>query len=169
MFSTSQPIATNVFEDTNETISATQGNTCCNDCKRIFKNERGLKQHSRTCKMTAVPSTLLHAAISSGSVIINNIDTLTNDDTKDSFMTEINDAYEKMTVWRKNLFQLPKGRHGKEFINEMTKQIDIIISLFEFGKNIKYRSKKKNKKKKKAKQSKPWQLTKLFTPNIYIS
>ena len=34
--------------------------------KRIFKNERGLKQHSRTCKMTAVPSTLLHAAISSG-------------------------------------------------------------------------------------------------------
>ena len=42
--------------------------------------------------MTAVPSTLLHAAISSGSAIINNIDTLTNDDTKDSFMTEINDA-----------------------------------------------------------------------------
>ena len=63
--------------------------------------------------MTAVPLTLLHAAISSGSAIINNINTLTNDDTKDSFMTEINDAYEKMTVWRNNLFQLPKGRHGK--------------------------------------------------------
>ena len=33
-----------------------------------------------------------------------------------------------MTVWRKNLFQLPKGRHGKEFINEMTKQIDLWCS-----------------------------------------
>ena len=133
MFSTSQPIATNIFEDTNETISATQGNTCCNGCKRIFKNERGLKQHSRTCKVTAVPSILLHDTISSGNAIINITETLTKDDAKAIFMTEINDAYEKMTVWRKNLFQLPKGRHGKEFINEMTKQIDLWCYVQAYG------------------------------------
>ena len=75
--------------------------------------------------MTAVPSTLLHDTISSGNVFMNIIDTLTNDDTKSIFMTEINDAYEKMTIWRKNLFQLPKGRHGKKICNEMTKQIDL--------------------------------------------
>ena len=44
------------------------------------------------------------------------------------FETDINDAYEKMTVWRKNMFQLPKGHQGKEFIKEMTKQINLWTS-----------------------------------------
>ena len=73
MFRTSQPIATNIFERRCKRKNIC--NTCFNDCKQIFKNKRGLKKHSRTCKMTAFPSTLLHDNISSGNAIINITDT----------------------------------------------------------------------------------------------
>ena len=41
-----------------------------------------------------------------------------------SFITHINDALEKIVYWRRNLFLLPTGNAGKEFIKEMTRPID---------------------------------------------
>lgn len=38
---------------------------------------------------------------------------------------EFGNAYEKMTIWRKNTFQLPKRNAGKSFIQELTNAIDI--------------------------------------------
>ena len=49
-------------------------------------------------------------------------DEITNDDT---FRKEIHDAYNKMSVWSKNLFQVPKGSIGKSFINELTSTLDL--------------------------------------------
>ena len=37
---------------------------------------------------------------------------------------QVNEAYESVVYWRKNLFELPKGKNGKEFVNEMTIWID---------------------------------------------
>ena len=44
---------------------------------------------------------------------------------EECFKKEIHDAYKKMSVWRKNIFQLPKGNVGKQFIYELTKAIDL--------------------------------------------
>ena len=43
---------------------------------------------------------------------------------KEGYKTQIFDAYEKIVYWRKNLFELPKGANGKEFIKEMTRLIN---------------------------------------------
>ena len=37
---------------------------------------------------------------------------------------QINEAYEKVVYWQKNIFELPKGKNGKDFVNEMTTWID---------------------------------------------
>ena len=44
---------------------------------------------------------------------------------EEAFVADINDVYEKMSVWRKNISQLPKGSTGKNFIKELNKAIDL--------------------------------------------
>ena len=46
-----------------------------------------------------------------------------NENYEKNFNLQISEAYEKIVYWRKNLFELPKGEHGKEFIIEMVRQI----------------------------------------------
>ena len=41
-----------------------------------------------------------------------------------TFVNELNNAYDKINYWRKNLFLLPTRTAGKSFINEMTRMID---------------------------------------------
>ena len=45
--------------------------------------------------------------------------------------TMASEAYEEITSWRRNLFRLPKGNIGKQFIEHMVKQIDNWISTNE--------------------------------------
>ena len=40
-----------------------------------------------------------------------------------TFVNELNNAYDKIVYWRKNLFLLPTEAAGKSFINEMTRMI----------------------------------------------
>ena len=40
-----------------------------------------------------------------------------------SYATEINNAYDEIVTWRKNLFDLPKGNAGKRFVSNMNKLI----------------------------------------------
>ena len=88
-----------------------------------FDETTTLKNHQRSCRMK-------HGQAS----MDNSAENLHVDDENPNvqpaavFETDINDAYEKMTVWRKNMFQLPKGHQGKEFIKEMTKQINLWTS-----------------------------------------
>ena len=35
--------------------------------------------------------------------------------------TDINDIYEEIVFWRKNLFLLPSGKYGNEYIRETTR------------------------------------------------
>ncbi len=40
----------------------------------------------------------------------------------------VDKAYEEIVKWRKNLFKLPTGKSGKEFIHEVSKTIDMFNS-----------------------------------------
>ena len=52
--SLSQPNNVICADAINEIISATQGNSRCDICRRTFKTARGLKQHSRARKVKTV-------------------------------------------------------------------------------------------------------------------
>ena len=43
----------------------------------------------------------------------------------ETFRKEIHDQYTRMSVWRRNLFQVPKGSISKSFINELTSTVDL--------------------------------------------
>ena len=40
------------------------------------------------------------------------------------FINRVDEVYEKIVFWRKNLFLLPSGKAGKEFISEMTRLLN---------------------------------------------
>ena len=86
----------------------------CMDCGRILKSQRSKKNHQRYCKKRSTHSP--------NEVIIDNNTEIAPSEV---FELEIEDAYEKITVCKKNIFKLPKGHIWKEFINEMTKQINL--------------------------------------------
>ena len=44
------------------------------------------------------------------------------------FINKTKDTYEKIVQWRKNLFKLPTGKSGKEFISELTYWLEIFNS-----------------------------------------
>ena len=41
----------------------------------------------------------------------------------DIFEKNLNNAYEKIVHWKKNIFLLPTGKAGKEFIDQMTRLV----------------------------------------------
>ena len=78
-----------------------------------------LKYHQRSCRAKHEQSSAINSAQSitnESQVVKPQLTTYEND---------VNDAYEKMTVWKRNIFKLPKGHQGKDFINEMTKQVNL--------------------------------------------
>ena len=87
----------------------------CEDCNRRFTTITGLKNHQRACKTRK--ENKLHTT---PEVFVEQEPVSSNQHAKD-----ICDAYEKVTVWRKNLFSLPKGNAAKRFIKEMTTAIDL--------------------------------------------
>ena len=40
------------------------------------------------------------------------------------FTDDLNEAYEKIVFWRKNLFMLPTGKPGKKYIKEVTRLLN---------------------------------------------
>ena len=99
---------------TNDIVSASQGNAICQNCRRVFKSERGLKQHTRNCKMTTLPP-----------LECNEINEKSNQTDADvSLERYLTDIYNEIVYWKRNLFELPKGSAGKEFIKEMINLIN---------------------------------------------
>ena len=84
----------------------------CEACNRTFKSTGGLKNHQRACKAkeTELPPT----------------EPTTSEPVNwKPFEKDVCDAYEKITVWRRNVFTLPKGKAGKNFIQELTATIEL--------------------------------------------
>ena len=95
----------------------------CIKCNRIFKNARGMMQHLRFCKAPANESDPNHQ---------NRVDRIpTMEEIPERFYwgtskgsqveSDIDECYEKIVFWRRNLFMLPNGSAGKNYIREMTR------------------------------------------------
>ena len=83
-------------------------------CQRKFKAYHGTIQHMRFCKE--------NHAIDEGEWTGAYIGTEPNYEMK--YREEIENAFNKLVHWKRNLFDLPKRAPGKAFINELTKQIN---------------------------------------------
>ena len=117
-------------------MSTNDQNFSCGICRRTFRTNRGLLQHLNFCRRRN----------NDGQQTNNEPDVLiANDDTErpnnqeqerfywneipgSRFEVLINDAYEKITQWRRNLFMLPTGASGKKYIEETTRLIDLWVN-----------------------------------------
>ena len=93
-------------------------------CGRQLKNQGGMKKHMNSCKMrphkiidVKVPTVALDTIALQSSVW--------GSHNESDFKQIINSAYEEIVHWRKNIFLLPSGASGKQFITETTRMIDL--------------------------------------------
>ena len=90
----------------------------CNSCNRRFKTLRGLNQHLRYCSNNYSNN----SSIPPDPPPINEeISYKWGEYENAIFETNINDVYERIVYWRKNLFMLPTGKVGKRYIDETTR------------------------------------------------
>ena len=47
---------------------------------------------------------------------------------QDNIRITVNKIYDEITTWRKNLFLLPRGKAGTEFIKELTRLIELFVN-----------------------------------------
>ena len=125
IISTSQPL--NLHSDSEEHLPATQGNALCNTCSRTFKTTRGLNQHRRNCQQDRQKATKqTNKTVSSSEITENYI--LKQDvdyvEQPETFFVKIERLYEELVYWKRNMFEIPTGNAGKEFINELTNYVN---------------------------------------------
>ena len=114
---------------------------CCIYCKHTLKSSAGIKRHMLKCKKRPSntdqpPLSLLSPILSNTSKCFENIPYLPEIDifppnpatsnkswgnmSLQNFLTSINSIYDEVVKYRRNIFNLPSGRAGKEFITELT-------------------------------------------------
>ena len=125
IISTSQPL--NLHRDSEERLPATQGNALCSTCCRTFKTTRGLNQHRRNCQqnwknVTKQTNTVLTSSEISDNPILNQ--EVNEVEQPETFFVKIERLYEELVYWKRNLFEIPTGNAGKEFINELTSYVN---------------------------------------------
>ena len=98
---------------------------------RTFSNYRGLIQHNRhrtKCINVVSITSSQSVTISESAKVANVFSPVTSlmweerDGTR--FTDDLNEAYEKIVFWRKNLFMLPTGKPGKKYIKEVTRLLN---------------------------------------------
>ena len=115
-------------------------NTCQN-CKKSFKNNRGLNQHMRKCKNKTTEAVLessninglfdMHSSEDQATVDLPLYEEVSikpsrtyNGITPDDFVSLIEKVYDDTVKWKKNLFMLPSGQSGKTLIKLLTEWIN---------------------------------------------
>ena len=115
----------------NESQSTVQESYQCTICDRRFRTNRGLSQHLRSCQSKNINSTVSDTVTATDVNTLLDNQSLRNIETQevrykwgryDSYQFEKNLSlvYEKIVYWKKNLFMLPSGHVGKQFIGETT-------------------------------------------------
>ena len=109
----------------------------CELCQRDFTTKSGRTNHMKHCSLNtrtdrnslrgkeSEVKTILNTAIN----VISKRTDVTNHTNRflwgvlneSEISTDINDIYEEIVFWRKNLFLLPSGKYGKEYIRETTR------------------------------------------------
>ena len=134
---------------TNPTLAPTQtsmsGEVPCPHCNRMFKS-RGLNKHINSCKkksasivqhegMISNSQNQTHQNNTPGANAINNIPIVAQEATNPDAVwgshtyvdlnVIVSAVYEEIVKWKKNLFKLPSGNAGKNYIQELTRLIEI--------------------------------------------
>ena len=103
----------------------------CKKCLRSFHTIPGLNRHLRTCsKLIGVPK---EQPDPPGKEDKDNIPPLCytwGSIPNYTFEKQINETYEKIIYWRRNLFMVPTGKAAKEFINEVTRLLNAWVEKF---------------------------------------
>ena len=151
--SQADPVAESVVPKENSQISSQNSSkiSCiklnssqisCNRCQRIFSTEKGLKRHKHSCKAPEIVN-----PTETETNVQNNLGTseqqqqqppteprkpaenIWGNHSQDE-LNQIADAvYDETVFWRKNLFKVPSGAAGKNFIREMTRLIEVWSGL----------------------------------------
>ena len=109
----------------------------CSICDRKFNTVRGLNIHKAACERTNAinPPVIINQAVVNANTEINGHHENVNDepnriplfmwgDKNDiEFTVNLNFIYEKIVYWRRNLFKLPSGKSGKDYIKECSRLI----------------------------------------------
>ena len=108
----------------------------CRHCKRTFRLNRGLNQHIRSWKQNVGSEC---EAAKERHECIKTVPNTTGSTTTSSapqksytwdiypyhvFEASVSTVYEQVVYWKKNLFLLPSGKAGKQYIDETTKLIN---------------------------------------------
>ena len=118
----------------NSTLTNDQ-NVICGICRRTFRTNRGLLQHLNFCRRRNNDGH--HTNEPAVAITTDNSDRHHDQDQESFYWNEIpgsrfevliNDAYEKITQWRRNLFLLPTGSSGKKYIEETTRLINLWVN-----------------------------------------
>ena len=106
--------------------------TTCDRCNKKCKSNAGLKNHQRTCKATVetVPTAPI-AKTPDQPTVENDIQQVTTNNERNEIpmytwgdydsihvIRSIEQIYEKIVYWRRNVFMLPFGKVGKNYIDQ---------------------------------------------------
>ena len=105
----------------------------CYICKRNFRTNKGLLQHLNTCRRKNSTVSNVHVNIDNQSAVVQ--EDLTQQDRESEkfywntapgnvYQKDLEEAYEQIVYWRKNVFMVPTGASGKKFVNEITRLFD---------------------------------------------
>ena len=108
----------------------------CMNCKRIFKTYKGLLIHLHTCnkkvRYDLQTNELDTVNSTTGKEFRNNVDDVSrmefnfkwNQVEGEKLFSDLTTVYDKIVYWKQNLFLLPYGHAGKQFIKELTRIIN---------------------------------------------
>ena len=105
----------------------------CYICKRNFRTNRGLLQHLNICRRKNNTVSNVDVNIGNQSAVVQE-DLTQQDRDREKFywntvpgsvyQKDLEEAYEQIVYWRKNVFMVPTGAPCKKFINEITRLFD---------------------------------------------
>ena len=96
--------------------------------KLIFKSSPALKTHQTACKSRDISNDSalkLDRNPNTQQQLRKDIEPDGENLDDETFRKEIHDAYTRMSVWRRNVFQVTNGSIGKSFMNELTTNLDL--------------------------------------------
>ena len=108
----------------------------CRHCERTFRWNRGLNQHLRSCKQNigseCEPANERHECIETSTNTTGSTTTSSAQQKSYTwgnyfshvFEANVSTVYKQVVHWKKNLFLLPSGKAGKQYIDETIKLLN---------------------------------------------
>ena len=109
-----------------------QGNEC-HICRRSFRTNRGFLQHLNNCRRRNTAN--LNARSNNESDKNNDNEVQEPEQQREDFywntvpggvyQKDLEEAYNQIVYWRKNIFMVPTGAAGKKFIDEISRLLNL--------------------------------------------